>query len=477
MTEPHSSLQSAGIRSFPAGDMDELLKRSEPVLADQGGAAGTRWVARAPACLDVIGGIAEYSGATIVAAPLKYGVAAAVRLRDDKRIAIHGIDERGADTRRAITFDLARMPECSASEFASEITRGEARLCAAAGAVHAVFATGKTGADVPGATIVVDGRHPFLADTGMVASAAVATAMALVRAWGLHFDPAECAQLALRAENTVVGFPCGAGPALSALNAQQGSLTQIDCQGLAATAHWVLPEGLSLVGVDCGHRHADADEKYARARATAFMGRLLVERILKAKGRGDIAWRGLLARLSVEDYVEHLRDHIPTKMKGADFVERYGQSADPLTTIDADTLYKIRSRTEHHIYEAERTRLFAEHFSQLAGNDGRRDGVIEAGKIMYASHWSYGQRCGLGSVETDRLVSLLRERGVESGVYGAKISGHGAGGIVVVLLEATDSARAALEGALSAYKDITGRTAVIHEGTSRGALEYGVHEV
>ena len=38
---------------------------------------------------------------------------------------------------------------------------------------------------------------------------------------------------------------------------------------------------------------------------------------------------------------------------------------------------------------------------------------------MYASHWSYGRRIGLGAPETDLLVRLAREAGPCAGIYGA----------------------------------------------------------
>ena len=42
---------------------------------------------------------------------------------------------------------------------------------------------------------------------------------------------------------------------------------------------------------------------------------------------------------------------------------------------------------------------------------------------MYASHWSYGQRCGLGSIETDLLTDpglgiVQAAEAVHAAVYG-----------------------------------------------------------
>ncbi len=91
---------------------------------------------------------------------------------------------------------------------------------------------------------------------------------------------------------------------------------------------------------------------------------------------------------------------------------------------------------------------------------------------MYASHWSYGRRCGLGSPETDLLVRLIRERGAARGLYGAKITGGGSGGTVAVLCrEDTD---ATIEEIAAEYAEQTGIAPAIFVGTSAGSRVFGV---
>ena len=55
---------------------------------------------------------------------------------------------------------------------------------------------------------------------------------------------------------------------------------------------------------------------------------------------------------------------------------------------------------------------------------------------MFQSHEGYGAM-GLSSSETDEMVDALKEMGLEQGIYGARVSGGGSGGTVVVLLENT----------------------------------------
>jgi L-arabinokinase len=96
---------------------------------------------------------------------------------------------------------------------------------------------------------------------------------------------------------------------------------------------------------------------------------------------------------------------------------------------------------------------------------------------MYSSHWSYGQRCGLGSVETDLLVNRLRQQGVARGIYGARVSGGGAGGMVTVFCADSAAAREAMDRVLDDYRARTGLDPVIHETGGEGALRVPVRRI
>jgi L-arabinokinase len=51
---------------------------------------------------------------------------------------------------------------------------------------------------------------------------------------------------------------------------------------------------------------------------------------------------------------------------------------------------------------------------------------------MYQSHDAYTE-CGLGSSSTSAIVEIVQALGPTSGLYGAKITGGGAGGTVCIL--------------------------------------------
>jgi len=87
---------------------------------------------------------------------------------------------------------------------------------------------------------------------------------------------------------------------------------------------------------------------------------------------------------------------------------------------------------------------------------------------MYASHLSYGVDAMLGADECDLLVDLVRRR-EKQGLYGAKITGGGAGGTVAVLAAAAPAADAALAAIMDEYARATGNRPELFDGTSPGA--------
>ena len=244
-----------------------------------------------------------------------------------------------------------------------------------------------------------------------------------------------------------------------------------------------VPDHVAILGIDCGVVHEGVRAKYMHVRTTTSMGRVLIERILRHSAPGSPTEEHPLTHIDIVEFVERFRDRIPTRMKGNEFLERFGETGDPLARIEPDSLYKIRSRTEHHIYEHARAREFA----ALCTKESRsRDDsfLVLAGEILNASHWSYGQRCGAGSIETDLLVNLIRDKcpgkcrkSAANESLVAKVGGWGCGGTVAVLMERSDTARQALDRALDQYASQTGRSPRILPSPLPGALVSNVQRL
>jgi L-arabinokinase len=97
----------------------------------------------------------------------------------------------------------------------------------------------------------------------------------------------------------------------------------------------------------------------------------------------------------------------------------------------------------------------------------------EAGELLYQSHASYSA-CGLGSAATDRLVALVRAEAPAAGLYGARITGGGSGGTVVVL--GRRDAATAIVRVTDTYAAQTGHRPYLFSGSSPGVASCGVFE-
>jgi len=102
--------------------------------------------------------------------------------------------------------------------------------------------------------------------------------------------------------------------------------------------------------------------------------------------------------------------------------------------------------------------------------------LARAGRLALASHHSYRLRLELSCPEADWLVDHLTDPlagGPDKGIYGARITGCGGGGTVMVLLNRSSIANDVLLDAYNAYHHMTGSPIHITEAgapASAGAL-------
>lgn len=437
-----------------------------------------RAMAAAPGRLDIMGGVAEHSGGLVLHMPLSDQVVVGVQRRSDgvfSLASLHSADHcDGAPTilnsRDFQGFDGAPLDP----ERVRLVLKGAldgVRRCALSVLLEAVR-SGTVPMPSGGLSMVIESELDSVSEAGADAAVAAATLTALARALDVTLNPLQAITLCHHVQNHYLRLPVGVADAACSLAGEARAISQVRCDPCTLLGPVPLPDGVEFFGVDCGVSHPEAVAKYERVRATAFMGRTLIERIIQHEGGKQASWNGTLAGLSAQDYVERFRDRIPTKLKGADFLSRFGETGDPLTRIDPDESYKVRSRTEHQIYEHARSGQFVECIARATRSGDARN-LVQAGELMYASHWSYGQRCGLGGIETDLLVNLIRRHDERADLYGAKIGGRGCGGVVTVLLRSTERAVEALEAVCREYRSRTGRSARLLRGSSPGALISG----
>jgi galactokinase len=332
-----------------------------------------------------------------------------------------------------------------------------------------------------GLRIVIDSRVAEGKGVSSSAALEVATMRAVAELLGLQIRGEEIARLCQVAENRVVGAPCGIMDQMTSALGRENELLALRCQPATVEGFVPIPNGVAFWGIDSGIRHVVSGADYTSVRCGAFMGyRIIAEaaglNVKPASGEPgvveieDHAWNGYLANIRPAEFREQFAKVVPTEMTGRIFLDRFGGTTDRVTRVDPARTYAVLWPTLHPIEENERV----QRFRQLLQGVMDEKAMLELGELMFAAHDSYSA-CGLGSDGTDSLVKLVREVGPTRGLYGAKITGGGSGGAVVVLGRA--DAGAAVEQVARQYAKDSGRQTFIFRGSSAGACAAEVVKV
>ncbi|HYG79630.1 MAG TPA: galactokinase family protein, partial [Pyrinomonadaceae bacterium] len=376
-------------------------------------------IARAPGRLDVMGGIADYSGSLVLELPIAEATFAAVQRDDSDRLRVVTLARDGS---RAVAFEMPLADfvseggpvsyEAARAYFADNRSREWAAYVAG---VFLVLMRERGASFTGGARILVWSRVPEGKGVSSSAALEVATMSAVAAAYGLDIGARELALLCQRVENLVVGAPCGVMDQMTSACGEENRLLALLCQPAELLGTISLPEELAVWGVDSGVRHSVGGGDYGSVRVGAFMGYRIIAALsgLSAAASGqtvsidDPRWGGYLANLTPSEFEERFAPRLDETLRGDEFLARYGGTTDTVTRIDPEKVYAVRVPAAHAVYENFRVRTFAE-LLQGGAQGERRDELL--GELMYQSHASYG-RCGLGSAGTDRLVELVRELG------------------------------------------------------------------
>jgi galactokinase len=436
---------------------------------------------RAPGRLDLMGGIADYSGSLVLQYPLAQATRVAFQWRQDRRLRL-----------RSLVGGQTRSSELTLDDLTTRGIDGPApldyalarRFFAADPAHHwAAYVAGtllvlwREEAFRPssGASILITSDVPEGKGVSSSAALEVAVMMALVAAAGLTIEPRRLAILCQKVENLVAGAPCGLMDQMTSVAGEEGKLLALLCQPARLLDPVALPAGLAIWGIDSGVRHAVTGADYGQVRTAAFMGYRMIAALaglpVEPVGLGrvrieDSRWHGYLANLGPTEFYERYAAHLPARLSGADFLDHYHGITDPVTEVDPERVYPVFDATRHPVEEHHRVARFAD---LLRGWSGEADSLA-LGEMMYQSHASYSA-CGLGADGTDRLVELVRAAGPAAGLYGAKITGGGSGGTVAVLGRA--EADPAVAQIAATYGRATGHQPLIISGSSPGAVRFG----
>jgi L-arabinokinase len=444
-------------------------------------------ISRAPGRLDVMGGIADYTGSLVCELPLDRAAAVAMQERDDREVQVFSFNLY--DEHRPFTF---RMPLDGLADASAEDLRPEfdqpgrkwaGYLVGCLHVLHEQKLIDLRDPRVRGIDLALLSTVPLGAGVSSSAAIEVATMMNLAAHFDVArgFDPMRLSVLCQQVENRVVGAPCGIMDQVSSCAGRAGNLLRMICQPHELLAPLALPQGIRVLGINSNVKHSVGGGQYGRTRCAAFMAHAMM--LAKMRELGGAAGKelardpmnGYLANLDPDDYKRFFRPYLPEWMGGREFLEKFGGTIDTATRVEPDENYPVQHAADHHVLEARRVRQFAEFLEEaakLAPSPSRAKLLDRAGHLMYGSHLSYTNDAMLGAPECDLLVQLVREH-ERAGLYGAKITGGGSGGTVAVLGHATEAADAAIGEIVAEYEKRTGHKADVFTGTSDGAWALG----
>lgn len=439
----------------------ELLK--SPETSDLF-SAGELIVTRAPGRIDVMGGIADYSGSLVLQFPIAAATHVAIQLHDEPIVRIHSRSEK---SRRKFEVSLQELTPAEA-----QVSYATARAmferdpkdhwAAYVAGAFLVLLRERSAMFDRGASLLVSSAVPEGKGVSSSAALEVATMQAIATAYDIRLSPIELALLCQKVENLIAGAPCGVMDQMTSACGESDRLLSLLCQPARLNGSVRLPDELRIWGLDSGIRHSVGGSDYGTVRTSAFMGYRIIVDVA-----GEDKWNGYLANVTSAEFEQQFADCLPEEITGEEFLKQYGGITDSVTTVKPERVYNVRNATRHPVYEHARVQSFANILQHWKGLH-----QAEAlGEMMYQSHDSYSA-CGLGSNGTDELVSLVREIGITGGLYGARITGGGSGGTVVVLGH-RDEAPASIERIVEMYAQKTGYTPMIISGSSPGAGVFG----
>ncbi len=404
--------------------------------------------ASAPGRLDVMGGIADYSGSYVLQMPIANRTQVYLSLRNDGVLRAHSCTAKQAGLQDTVEMrfgDFFSGGQLCEESSIRQIFSRDAKTSWVAYIFGCVLCLMKE-KNVPcqGADFWVDTQVPIGKGVSSSAALEVATMSALCEALNLTLAGNDLPILAQTVENRIVGAPCGLMDQLATYFGKEGQLLPILCRPDHVYESIEIAKEIQFVGVDSGERHSVGGSSYTDVRTAAFMGYSIIAsrlglqpedawRIKTTGQRLDIPFEGYLTQISPSRFESCFEKWLPNEMSGIEFQQKFQHTIDPITTPCDDCFYAVKACTAHPIYENHRVREFSLLLQFLQNTEIRKeireDTYIQAGELMYQSHWSYS-RCGLGSQATDELVQRAYETGTPGGIYGAKITGGGAGGTV-----------------------------------------------
>jgi len=441
------------------------------------------FISRAPGRLDLMGGIADYSGAVVCEGTLRCRTIVGVQQNNSPHIHIMTKlnDKMGLKTAGKVSLNELFLKDNKKILPLEQVRSNFQKLKSfswtayALGGFYFLLKSGLITQQTSGINMGILSNIPLGCGVSSSASLEVSAFIAIIGALGLNekFSPMEIAKLCQKVENDIVGAPCGIMDQVTCILGEKRTLIKLECQPHNFLGKISIPESVRFIGINSNVKHSVGGERYKNARIGAFMGHKI---IVDSLGNESDPYKGYLCNITPSFYNKRYKQLLPQKMEGLSFLEEYQETFDPLSNqlIETDKKYDVRLPTEHPILENNRVQRFITLLERYSKRE--KDSLLleKAGQLMYDSHESYSKRCNLGAPETDLIVKKIEDLGVKQGFYGAKITGGGSGGTVAVFCKNNETVIEKLKKILEDYRSKTNLTPQMFLGSSDGALSVGI---
>ena len=370
-----SSVADSDVEAFLA----RIRSTEAPILADGSplflpGAPVV--VARAPGRLDVMGGIADYSGSLVLQWPIREATLVAVQAVPEPGLKLVSL-ATGAGRGGAVVRARRARPRGN-SWRATTMRPGDGSLaiprrtgrptwwaCSSCSPAKPAFSS------TAGVRILIDSRVPEGKGVSSSAALEVATMQAMTAPGGIDAPGRRACQALpdgreLRGGGSVRDHGpddlragpgrCAAGAAVPACRGP-GVRPASRLDRILGHRFGDPPRGLGqrLHLRAHGRLHGLSDDRRAR--------RAWRRRVAPTDGVvriDDSRWAGYLANLSPAEFDRDFAPRLPLTLRGDEFLSRYGGTTDRVTRVDPSRTYAIRQPTAHPIHEHARVRRFAE---------------------------------------------------------------------------------------------------------------------
>src|SRR5436190_22512 len=394
-------------------------------------------VTRAPGRLDLMGGIADYSGSLVLQWPILSAAHVAIQQQSHGKLRLASVAQKPNERARVFEIDLVELlAQDYATLRAYFAEKPENHWAAYVAGAFPVLMRERNASFLEGADLLISSAVPEGKGVSSSAALEVASMQAVAAAYELDIAAKDLAWFCQRVENLIAGAPCGIMDQMTVACGEADQLLELLCQPADLKGMIRLPEELEIWGIDSGIRHSISGSDYQTVRTAAFIGYRMIASFEGFSTRqtepqhlivDDPRWNGYLANIAPAEFERKYAARIPDRVIGQEFLDEYCGITDSVSSVNPAVDYPVLAATRHPIYEHDRVNWFARSLKNWNSEEAE---ARKLGELMYGSHESYSA-CGLGSDGTDALVALVRES--PDDLYGAMITGGGSGGTVAVL--------------------------------------------